>query len=307
LFFRIPVDEPLDLTLRSPLPAITNPSLIVDGANQPTTVTDTLRGVPVTLQIPHPGNVALHGSSTAPTGLSISGGVNLSNLELTGFGGAAITLSGGSAKALQSLNVHDNGTGVAIGGSNATLASSALSGNGVGLVLGGSGNFVQGSTITNSSAQGVSITGTNNTLGGQARNLISGNAGDGVVVRASSGGGHRIIGNFIGVDVTGTVAQPNGGNGINLNVNTEPMTIGGTSAGERNVISGNTGAGVVVNLARSLSRRLGTLFVRTASSTTERSASTWRPWTRSAMARSPRTTRVIRTRARIDVRISRCS
>ena len=61
-------------------------------------------------------------------------------------------------------------------------------------------------------------------------------------VGVDSGAGNVIRGNWIGLDNTGTVASPNG-YGIGVAPNT---TIGGTSAGERNVISGNANIGVVL-------------------------------------------------------------
>jgi len=69
-------------------------------------------------------------------------------------------------------------------------------------------------------------------------NLISGNKNFGV--QASSG---VVKSNFIGTDVTGTVAL---GNGIGVTMVGSGATIGGTTAGDRNLISGNKGQGVVV-------------------------------------------------------------
>jgi len=59
--------------------------------------------------------------------------------------------------------------------------------------------------------------------------------------------GVQIEGNYIGTDVTGTTAQPNHGNGIIVEQESSNGTIiGGTSPGERNVLSGNLGNGVSV-------------------------------------------------------------
>ena len=73
----------------------------------------------------------------------------------------------------------------------------------------------------------------------QARNLISGN---GTGISAGSEGQVTVQGNFIGTDITGTLDLGNSGNGIFLSGGSF-HTIGGTSAGARNVISGNDGAG----------------------------------------------------------------
>jgi hypothetical protein len=78
-----------------------------------------------------------------------------------------------------------------------------------------------------------------------ARNLISG-GDDKIGMGTTSGPSGLIIqGNLIGTDVTGTMELANNGGGISLKDSTN-ATIGGTSAGARNVISGNNGVGVFV-------------------------------------------------------------
>jgi CSLREA domain-containing protein len=66
--------------------------------------------------------------------------------------------------------------------------------------------------------------------------------GTGIELLGASGA--HIEGNYIGTDVSGTEAQPNG-NGVIIWGGTN-NTIGGTAAGARNVISGNTYGGVAV-------------------------------------------------------------
>jgi hypothetical protein len=96
-----------------------------------------------------------------------------------------------------------------------------------------------------------------NTVGGTApgaRNLISGNLGAGVFVRGQS---NVVQGNFIGTDVTGTLAIGNAtlsvftGGVVVSGFSSLPGSgtqnlIGGTTAAARNVISGNNGAGIVM-------------------------------------------------------------
>src|SRR5205085_320323 len=60
------------------------------------------------------------------------------------------------------------------------------------------------------------------TVGGTAagaRNVISGNNGDGVSIRSTAGtvaSGNIVQGNYIGLDISGAVALPNGNNGITI-------------------------------------------------------------------------------------------
>ena len=59
--------------------------------------------------------------------------------------------------------------------------------------------------------------------------------------------GNLVTGNFIGTDVTGQTAVPNSGDGILLSSSTY-NTIGGTTSGDRNLISGNGGDGVALDV-----------------------------------------------------------
>ncbi len=76
-------------------------------------------------------------------------------------------------------------------------------------------------------------------------NLISGNAGSGVLITGSGTTGNVVAGNYIGTDVTGTAALGNMLDGIRV-INAAGNTIGGTTASTRNVISGNLGSGVQI-------------------------------------------------------------
>ena len=84
-----------------------------------------------------------------------------------------------------------------------------------------------------------------NIIGGKtanARNLISGNFGNGVSLVDEGGGGsdrNRIEGNYIGVNVNGTDFLENGEAGIFVDAFSARNTMGGTVPGARNVISGN--------------------------------------------------------------------
>ena len=55
-----------------------------------------------------------------------------------------------------------------------------------------------------------------------------------------------VLGNFIGTDATGERAVPNSADGVLIDGSSN-NTIGGTEIGARNVISGNSGAGVHID------------------------------------------------------------
>ena len=58
-----------------------------------------------------------------------------------------------------------------------------------------------------------------NTLGGTLtadRNLISGNAWDGILISGQSAWNNQVLGNRIGTDTSGAVAIGNGSNGVQL-------------------------------------------------------------------------------------------
>ena len=154
------------------------------------------------------------------------------------------------------INEASNNT---IGGTTAA-ARNLLSGNlgqgiriGRGFVAGidSSGNSVQGNFIGTDVTGTVSLSNTrsgvnlsigaiNNTIGGTspaARNVISGNANNGVLISSNNASGNLIQGNFIGTDVGGTTPL---GNSAGLRIDGPNNTIGGTDPGAGNVISGNT-------------------------------------------------------------------
>ena len=61
--------------------------------------------------------------------------------------------------------------------------------------------------------------------------------------RDSSATVETVIGNYIGTDLTGTRAVPNGGDGVFVQTG-NTNTIGGTAPGQRNIIAGNAAWGV---------------------------------------------------------------
>jgi len=150
-----------------------------------------------------------------------------------------------------------------------TRYGNVISGNlSNGVEITGDYNMVQGNFIgTDSSgnrAQGnfgdgvlIIAEGLLNVIGGTvpgARNIISGNSGNGVQILGSRGlygGDESVVGNYIGTDETGTRAVPNLQDGVSI-IGVNPqlkayITIGGTTAQAGNVISGNNENGVSVD------------------------------------------------------------
>jgi titin len=87
----------------------------------------------------------------------------------------------------------------------------------------------------NGSGPGAAFVLTSSASGSRMRGLVINRFNDGIDLYGS---GNVVAGNFIGTDITGSVARPNDGNGILIWGGSE-NTIGGAAAADRNVISGN--------------------------------------------------------------------
>ena len=168
--------------------------------------------------------------------------------------------AGTAALAGQPMGLRVFGSNCTIGGADATTRN-VISGNtsvGISLESPAAGCVVSANYIgVNSTGTaavpnggGVSLGGSNHTLGGDTAgesNVISGNSQGGVSV---SGTGHLIRGNYIGTNAAGTAALANGGIGIRV-LAASGVTIGGTAAGEGNLVSGNGSDGIVTDGASS--------------------------------------------------------
>lgn len=90
---------------------------------------------------------------------------------------------------------------------------------------------------------GIEISRDNNWV---QKNVVSGNNRSGIVLWLGSAYGNKIVGNLIGTDKTGSYAVANGWKGLEITNGAKNNTIGGTSSGERNVVSGNKSHGIQV-------------------------------------------------------------
>ena len=212
-------------------------------------------------------------------GIAITGPSSIGNLVQGNFIGTDAT--GTQALGNGSDGILVSSQGLAGSASQTTIRGNLISGNAVnGIeILGGGNNLVAGNLI------GTDITGTkdlgnahdgvvivdttdtgvvvattgNNTVGGTTetdRNVISGNDANGLVIVGATEVGNLVLGNDIGTNIHGQrdpgVDLGNLGDGVLITrsdaggLTASNNSIGGTTAEERNVISGNHLDGVAI-------------------------------------------------------------
>ena len=112
------------------------------------------------------------------------------------------------------------------------------------------GTDITGTQGIDNGQNGVEIdAGADNTIGGNspgAGNVISSDFNDGVLISGAGATGNLVQGNMIGIDITGTQYIGNYVNGVEIDGGAD-NTIGGTAPGAGNVISGNSGDGVLIS------------------------------------------------------------
>lgn len=146
-----------------------------------------------------------------------------------------VTVGGTAANAGNDISGNSGG-GVNIAGSSNCL----IAGNQIGLDYSGEiavPNKPYGILVENGS-NGTTIGGTTAAAG----NIVSGNSETGILVKSGSA---LILGNKIGTNFDGNTAVGNGKDGVLIQTN--QVTVGGTTAAARNVISGNKQYGIYVN------------------------------------------------------------
>jgi hypothetical protein len=211
-------NDPATISLGSSLPTLEAGGDIIDGG----------------------GGVIIGGQPSFDCFLVLSAGNVIAGLRILGCRTAVIL---GAASANNTVGSYDG------------RQPNVLSGNYVGLEIRGSANAVQGNLIgTDASgtqadpntAEGIWVApgATDNLIGGGdpgARNVISGNALFGISIDGAGTTGNLVIGNYIGVDITGQVSLGNK-YGITIQSGARDNVVGGKGAEEANVIaSNNTG------------------------------------------------------------------
>jgi len=204
------------------------------------------------------GNLA-SGISARGTGVVVAGNY----VGTTASGNAPLPNTGAG------ISVQAGGVTIGVVGFNGNLIS-GNTGAGIVLAFGSDGATVIGNLIGTditgksplpNGGDGILVRGSShNIIGGSyagAGNVISGNAGAGISLPTTPGTPgvtafppqfNIIQGNFIGTDITGVAALPNGGDGIvfgrgSIFFPTQNI-VGGPMASARNVISGNVGNGI---------------------------------------------------------------
>ena len=210
------------------------------------------------------------GGSGALAGNILSGNTGAGVLLDTGAGSNLVlgnkigTDYSGTTALGNAEGVFIDGAGGNTIGSNDPLSRNIISGNrGDGILLVNDGNDLIGGNFIGTDASGtfaVANAGAGIALGADAtdlsqddtiggtlgfRNIISGNKGDGIVFRGQEQQ-VSVQGNFIGTDVTGSNPLGNLGSGVDF-ATSHPFnnTIGGSLAGQGNVIAYNGRAGAV--------------------------------------------------------------
>jgi uncharacterized repeat protein (TIGR01451 family) len=151
---------------------------------------------------------------------------------------AGLQLSGGSDTVKGLSIVRFQGSAIVVD----SLGSDLIAANYLGLQT-------DGLTPGQNAGEGILVTTANNTIGGSnaaSRNVISGNFGSGVVLKGSTATGNAVRGNYIGLNAAGTSNVANITDGIQILLGASNNIIGGTTAADRNVISGNNASGIYI-------------------------------------------------------------
>jgi uncharacterized repeat protein (TIGR01451 family) len=254
------------IVLASGLPPVTE-GVVMDGASQPG-----FAGLPL-IEI---SGTNITGAGT--NGLRLWGGSNtVRSLVIRSFTGNGIEIATNGYNLIEGcyigtglVGTNDFGNTLAgifitnsafnvIGGTDVTNRNVISGNNQQGVHLGGTNSFgnqvlgniiglgVTGSNAVANSQNGVFISnGRSNVIGGTvagARNIISGNTVSGVRIENGGAQANQILGNYIGLEITGTTNRANGANGVHI-LNAASNLVGNATSAGRNVISGNTTAGV---------------------------------------------------------------
>jgi hypothetical protein len=273
--FNLPADKRTIQPL-SPLPTITTP-VVIDGTSQPG-----YSGSPLVVLMGGPTTtatgLAITGGSSTIKGLALNS-FQTTALELDSNNNIVQGNFVGTSPTGGAPSGASEGTGITISGNHNTIggttaaARNIISGNqtsGIEIIFmdtqrSAGNNVIEGNyigtdasgTVAVPNLDGVDVNSASmsvgsgqNTIGGTATgtgNVISGNSRYGVLLAAISDVGtfdNVVEGNLIGTNAAGSAAVPNAAVGITFGGGNGD-TIGGTTAGAGNLISGNGDFGIV--------------------------------------------------------------
>lgn len=194
-----------------------------------------------TIQLETNGGNIIQGNFIGTNTLGNTGvGYSSAGVEING---SPNNLIGGTSPSTRNLLSGGNKSGIRIIGVEAS--GNVVQGNYIGTNAAGNadlGNHFAGVYIENAP---------NNLIGGVspgARNVISGNDYNGVDIRDNGATNNVIQGNYIGTNITGTVALGNSHSGVFLDA-VGINKVGGSTVSARNLISGNGYYGVELDSA----------------------------------------------------------
>jgi len=237
-----PPSAPQTIRVDSELPPIAVDNLTIDGS--------------------HAGVILDGNRLTGSTaGLAVFGhsGVIIRGLQIRRFGWGIVLLLGASnctiggsrsigSSPLGQGNLISGNEEVGIGLQDASTTGNTIIGNFIGTNL--AGDAADGNEVGILVATGAA----GNVIGGRHTpglcdgpcNLISGNLSDGIKLQEDGTDDNRILGNFIGTDLSGARAIANN-HGVEIVGGASANRIGSSASGEGNLISGNSNLGVWIS------------------------------------------------------------
>jgi hypothetical protein len=165
------------------------------------------------------------------------------------FNSATANLIGGTAPGAGNVISGNGAQGVLI---QTAAGSNWIQGNWIGLNASGSTNLPNGWAAGGFAGVEITQGAQANVVGGviaAARNVISGNTLQGVVIDGAGTSGNLILGNYVGVNPAGTAALGNLAAGMDIFSGATGNYVGGSVPGAGNVISGNGLQGVLIQYA----------------------------------------------------------
>ncbi len=219
------------------------------------------------INVDNRGNKTIVAGNRIGTNAAGTGVIAGSSYGVVGIGSNARI--GTKTLALESNVIVGATYGVSVGG--ATAIGNTVAGNFIGVLADGV------TAAPNFNGVHISAGATSTTIGGTSgsltRNIISGNTGDGVVIRGTGTADNKVFGNYIGTNAIGTGKVANNV-GVTVDNGASNNFIGtngdGTNDGtEGNVISGNNTSGILIRNAGTDGNRvagnlIGTDYLGTA-------------------------------------------